>query len=210
MPTRSKSSASRPENPRKNQRQTRARQTRKDILSGATRVLRERGARGLTTNHVAAATGVSIGSLYQYYPNKAALLADLHAEDMGRLWQEILGILRDNTTPARVRFSAMLEASFVAQAQATEHHAALAEVDVDVTETPEFAAIIALAQAELVHFVTEQGPPSSDSASRVEMAVTTVLALLGSLSQTPRDPEDARRLGAETALMLSDYLRLPR
>ena len=43
----------------------------------ATRIFDERGYRATTTNHIAAAAGVSIGSLYQYFPNKDALLAAL-------------------------------------------------------------------------------------------------------------------------------------
>jgi AcrR family transcriptional regulator len=47
------------------------------ILDVATRIFDERGYRATTTNHIAAAAGVSIGSLYQYFPNKDALLAAL-------------------------------------------------------------------------------------------------------------------------------------
>jgi AcrR family transcriptional regulator len=171
--------------------------------------LRERGAAGLTTNHIADATGVSIGSLYQYYPNKAALLADLHAADMMRLWQELLGILQDTAVPPRVRLGAMLEGAFVAQAQAAEHHAALAEAAVDVTQTAEFAAVVGQARKELTLFVTREAAPEAGSEARVELALMTVLSLLGELGRSPRDSEAARRLGAETAKMLSAYLRLP-
>ncbi|MFN0246155.1 MAG: TetR/AcrR family transcriptional regulator [Kofleriaceae bacterium] len=45
------------------------------ILEATARVLIEQGFDGLTTNGVAEAAGVSIGSLYQYFPNKEALVA---------------------------------------------------------------------------------------------------------------------------------------
>ena len=67
----------------------RARQRSKDtvdtILAATARVLVKQGFDGLTTNAVAEAAGVSIGSLYQYFPNKEALVAALierHVEDM--------------------------------------------------------------------------------------------------------------------------------
>ena len=54
------------------------------ILEAAARILERSGPTGLTTNHVAELAGVSIGSLYQYFPNKEALvgaLQDRYAED---------------------------------------------------------------------------------------------------------------------------------
>ena len=54
------------------------------ILGAVEQILETRGAEWLTTNHVAEVAGVSIGSLYQYFPNKLALLGalqDRYAED---------------------------------------------------------------------------------------------------------------------------------
>jgi len=71
--------------PRKRPRQERSRATVDTILAATARVLVKRGYDDLTTNAVAAAAGVSIGSLYQYFPNKNALVAALierHIEDM--------------------------------------------------------------------------------------------------------------------------------
>ena len=68
---------------RKQPRQQRATQTRRDILDAAARVFGEHGYAAGTTNRIAAAADVSIGSLYQYFPNKDAILAaltDAHIE----------------------------------------------------------------------------------------------------------------------------------
>ena len=46
-----------------------------DLLEAAARVLAREGAARFTTNRVAEAAGVSVGSLYQYYPSKEALVA---------------------------------------------------------------------------------------------------------------------------------------
>jgi AcrR family transcriptional regulator len=71
--------------PRKQPRQERAKATVDSILEATARILVKHGFDGLTTNAVAEAAGVSIGSLYQYFPNKEALVTALlerHMEEM--------------------------------------------------------------------------------------------------------------------------------
>ena len=65
--------------PRKRPRQERSKATVDTILEATARVLKKQGFDGLSTNAVAAQAGVSIGSLYQYFPNKEALVAKLDA-----------------------------------------------------------------------------------------------------------------------------------
>lgn len=50
------------------------------ILEGAAQVLEQEGIDGFTTNAIARRAGVSIGTLYQYYPDKAAIAAALSRE----------------------------------------------------------------------------------------------------------------------------------
>lgn len=63
--------------PRKSPRQRRSTATVDTILEAAARILEANGLDALTTNAVAERAGVSIGSLYQYFPGKAAILAEL-------------------------------------------------------------------------------------------------------------------------------------
>jgi AcrR family transcriptional regulator len=70
---------------RKQPRQKRAHATLDFILEGAAQVLERDGTAGYTTNGVAERAGVSIGTLYQYFPNKTALLAALTARSLQRL-----------------------------------------------------------------------------------------------------------------------------
>lgn len=64
---------------RKAPHQARARQTVDFILDAAAYILAERGLDGFTTNHIAERAGVNISSLYQYFPNKLAILEALQA-----------------------------------------------------------------------------------------------------------------------------------
>jgi AcrR family transcriptional regulator len=73
--------------PRKAPVQLRSEQTVGAILAAAARVLTRDGAAGFTTNKVAEKAGVSIGSLYQYFPNKESILSELvrrHLADLER------------------------------------------------------------------------------------------------------------------------------
>jgi len=80
-----------PTNPRKSASQQRSRATVEALLDATARVLRREGYDRASTNRIAATAGVSVGSLYQYFPNKEALVAAL----VERHNREMLQLLRD-------------------------------------------------------------------------------------------------------------------
>ncbi|MBX8513321.1 TetR/AcrR family transcriptional regulator [Pseudomonas cichorii] len=63
--------------PRKVPAQARSRATVDAIIQAATYILIRVGWEGLTTNAIAERAGVNIGSLYQFFPNKEAVIAEL-------------------------------------------------------------------------------------------------------------------------------------
>jgi AcrR family transcriptional regulator len=65
-------------------KQDRARNTVAVLLEAAARVLAERGWVGFNTNVVATRAGVSIGSLYEYFPNKQALVDAVAIEHLAK------------------------------------------------------------------------------------------------------------------------------
>ncbi|MFZ5783747.1 MAG: TetR/AcrR family transcriptional regulator [Pseudomonadota bacterium] len=80
-----------PTNPRKSASQPRSRATVETLLDATARVLTRDGYDRASTNRIAATAGVSVGSLYQYFPNKEALVAALVA----RHNREMLGLVSD-------------------------------------------------------------------------------------------------------------------
>lgn len=69
---------------RKQPRQARSRATVDAIVEAGARILSEQGWAGFTTNKVAEAAGVSVGSLYQYFPDKVSLVGAIrrhHLDD---------------------------------------------------------------------------------------------------------------------------------
>jgi AcrR family transcriptional regulator len=75
--------------PRKAPKQDRSAFMVEAILEAATRVLATQSLEGFNTNRVAEIAGVSIGSLYQYFPNKAALMSALIAREHEKLCADI-------------------------------------------------------------------------------------------------------------------------
>lgn len=68
--------------PRKQPLQSRARQTASAILEATIQVLRTEGDAAATTTRVAEVAGVSVGTLYQYFPNREALLFAVLADHL--------------------------------------------------------------------------------------------------------------------------------
>jgi AcrR family transcriptional regulator len=71
--------------PRKKPRQERSRATVDAILDAAAHILVSHGFAGATTRQVAERAGVSIGSLYQYFPSKEALITALVERQVQRV-----------------------------------------------------------------------------------------------------------------------------
>ena len=75
--------------PRKKPLQSRSRATVQAVLTAAAHILEERGLSGFNTNAVAERAGVSIGSLYQYFPSKDAILLALMEQSMSQFHEEL-------------------------------------------------------------------------------------------------------------------------
>jgi AcrR family transcriptional regulator len=87
--------------PRKMPRQARARATVTRILEGARKVLREQSADMVTTRSIAEASGIRTGSIYQYFPNKEAILFTLYGNRM----EETVQALNALMTPKNLQLS---------------------------------------------------------------------------------------------------------
>lgn len=97
--------------PRRRPSQSRSQETVQALLEATARVLVEDGYDRASTNRIARVAGVSVGSLYQYYPNKEALIAalvDVHAEQMRGTFTQMLEDL--GTADLEVAVRAMIRA----------------------------------------------------------------------------------------------------
>lgn len=113
---------------RKSPQQDRSRVTVDAILTATAHILTQEGYDTASTNRIAERAGVSIGSLYQYFPNKEALvaaLAERHANEMVEIIESKLKDLFE--APLEVMFSEIVKACIAAHAVNPTLHKVLEE-----------------------------------------------------------------------------------
>ena len=100
---------------RRRPKQRRARQTVDAILDAVVRVLKREGFDAITTNRIADVAGVSIGSVYQYFPDKRAIFVALHQRHISEIDRLVETRLVEHASSSldelvRAMFEAMVEA----------------------------------------------------------------------------------------------------
>jgi AcrR family transcriptional regulator len=120
--------------------QRRAQQTVEAILGAVVRILKRESAQAVTTNHIAEVAGVSIGSVYQYFPDKRAIFRVLHQrhiEEIDRLIESTLVENAGSSLENLIR--ALIEAMVDAHSADPELYQALfSEVPHMADETKDF------------------------------------------------------------------------
>lgn len=124
--SRSAARAPRLPQPRKAPRQARSQAMVEAILEATARVLAERGYAGTNTNVVAERAGVSVGSVYQYFPNKDALVTALHERHGAQMYAAIAAVLAaERPEGLHGHVQAMVRALLAAHRVAPELHRVL-------------------------------------------------------------------------------------
>ena len=93
---------------RRQPQQLRARQTVDAILEAVIRILKREGSGAVTTNRIAEVAGVSIGSVYQYFPDKRAIFAALHQRHIEQIDRAIETALIQNASVTLERLTRAL------------------------------------------------------------------------------------------------------
>ena len=94
---------------RKKPKQMRSKLMFDRILEASTRVLEEVSFKKFTTNRVAEAAGISIGSLYQYFPNKQSILIELERIAIDKITANIENLLFDENHTSQDRLFKVIE-----------------------------------------------------------------------------------------------------
>lgn len=128
--------------PRKSASQERSRLTIDALVEATARILMKEGYDKASTNKIAAVAGVSIGSLYQYFPSKEALVAaviDRHSQELTQVVRDAL--IKVATQPIEVATHELVSLGIEAHRVNPELHRVLAEQIPRVGRLQSIAAI---------------------------------------------------------------------
>lgn len=194
--------------PRKRPLQARSSQLVADILQAAIRVLSYDGAARFTTIRVAEAAGVSVGSLYQYFPNKQAILFRLQVDE----WQRTGAVLEQllaapDQSPAE-RLQAVTRAFFRSECEEAPLRQALDAAAPNFANAPETLAQRTRSKRLLAKFVREAAPRANPAQRRFagELLGITLMSVGKQLSEASRTAAEVERFADATALMLMHHL----
>lgn len=180
------------------------------ILQAAIQVLIKEGAPRFTTARVAEKAGVSVGSVYQYFPNKASILFRLQADEWQQTTQLLCDILEDTKTAPLDRLRTLVHAFIKTEFEEAQLRMALDDA------APLYRDALEAQQADnswdrvIGHFMAEV-LPTADNAVRSlagELIMTTMSTVGEHLSHNERSEEDIRRYGDAMADMFIAYINL--
>ena len=184
--------------PRKAPRQARSEQTNAVILEAATRVLERDGAAAFNTNRVAERAGSSVGSLYQYYPNKAALLFALQEKEIRTTTAMLESILDNDALPPRRRVTEAVRGFFETEAAEARLRHSLQAAEVWLRDSPQLSAARSRIFEVVLRFLQKTaGSTTRDLPFEAAVIVTVVSSVAESLTSNSPDP-DLRRRWADT------------
>ncbi len=197
-------------------RQARARATVTAILGGAARVLSQRGHAGASTNHIAHAAGVSIGSVYEYFPDKAAIFTALHHDHLDETEAALREALDEleaerakGTPPLDAMIRRLVEATVEIHARTPDlHHRLASEVPAHASVRDRVAAFELELGARVVALLAEHPEVRApDLIVAVTVSLQAVEALVHRWVAIQRQPDAAALASSELVRLVGAYLR---
>ncbi|MGJ7042401.1 AcrR family transcriptional regulator [Shinella sp. BE166] len=192
---------------RKEPKQSRSNELVSAILTAAVQVLVEEGAQRFTTARVAEKAGVSIGSLYQYFPNKASILFRLQSDE----WRGSTEMLREILTgiaPPKDRLRRLVRAFVRFECDEAPVRQALADAAPLYRDAPEAREMRAEGDRIFDSFIRDLLPGLPDGPRDIagDLIVTTLTAVGKEFSETPRTDEEIDAYASAMADMLCAYV----
>ncbi len=198
--------------PRRTPVQGRSRETVDAVLDAAAQVFERYGYAAGTTNRIAERAGVSVGSLYQYFPNKDAILVALTERHLERgtlrLAPLALAFAQEDPPPVHEGLERLVETMVALHADAPRLHRVLFE------ESPRPAALQARLEAANDQAVVTiaawlDARPEvvvADPALAAELVVQVVEGVTHRLVIHPQGGREPEEYASETVALLTRYL----
>src|SRR5690606_32470788 len=162
---------------------------------------------------VAEAAGVSVGSLYQYFPNKEAVLFAVHSRRIETAWSEVQVILDSRDASARERIRRVAMFFFLAESDDVKVLGEAAhQIEHYLGDDVQHRELYWQVERGFRRFVREAMPPGA-SRSHIEFSsqlIMTVIDGVGRNIATQQLPESTLvKWASVVADMLADFTGLP-
>ena len=195
--------------PRKRPTQARAAATVDAIFEAAVQVLLADGPHGMTTTHVAQRAGVSVGTMYQYFPHKQALIYALNERYLDRLADRVEAVCRaSHGAPVEQMVEAIVKTYWKVKTERPEVTRALyrsvAELDT-VVLIRQFAARMDAASAAMLS--TAPGMHFSHSRTVILTLLTTIFGAIRGVFERELSEEQGERVLSQLVVMCVAYLK---
>jgi AcrR family transcriptional regulator len=193
---------------RKQPKQARSTELVAAILEAAIQVLAQEGAQRFTTARVAERAGVSVGSVYQYFPNKAAILFRLQTDEWQQTGDLLRQILEDTAQPPLARVRTLVHSFIRSECEEAEMRTALSDAAPLYRNAPEARDVRESTNQTMSKFM-EEVLPNTSLATRLLAGdlITTTLGTVGKyLSSTSRTQAELDTYGDALADMFCAYL----
>ncbi len=194
---------------RRKPKQARSTELVSAILEAAIQVLAKEGVRRFTTTRVAERAGVSIGSVYQYFPNKASILFRLQSDEWRETGAMLWDILGDASQPPLERLRRMVHAFIQSECDEAAVRRALDDAAPLYRDAPEAKAARAEGDQNIALFMRELLPAVDEAARSVatDLIVTTLSTVGKQFSETPRTAEEIETYAEAMNAMFRAYLK---
>ncbi|UVH50806.1 TetR family transcriptional regulator [Pseudomonas sp. CBSPBW29] len=193
---------------RKEPKQARSTELVSAILEAAIQVLVKEGASRFTTARVAEKAGVSVGSVYQYFPNKAAILFRLQTDEWQQTSQMLSRILEDVSQPPLERLRALVHAFIRSECEEAQMRVALSDAAPLYRDAPEAHEVRAGGQQVFQTFMLELLPqvPEATRDLACDLIVTTFSSVGKEFSGSPRTEAQITAYADAMADMFGAYV----
>jgi len=195
--------------PRKQPQQARSAELVAITLQAAVQVLAKEGAQRFTMARVAEKAGVSVGSLYQYFPNKAAILFRLQSDEWRQTSELLRGILEDDRKPPFERLRRLVHAFIQSECDEAEMRVALNDAAPLYRDAPEAQEVRESGERTVQRFMQEVLPKASEATRALagELIKTTLSTVGKQFSETARSPAEIEAYAGAMADMFGAYLK---
>ncbi|MBZ9844483.1 TetR family transcriptional regulator [Mesorhizobium sp. CA5] len=194
---------------RKQPKQARATELVAAILEAAAQVLAAEGAQRFTTTRVAERAGVSVGSLYQYFPNKAALLFRLQSDEWRQTTELLCSILENTGLSPLERTRTLVHAFIRSECEEAAMRGALNDAAPLYRDAPEAEEARAAASRTVETFMRETLPDAPDRGRALagDLIIKTLSAVGADFSEKERTADEIEAYSDALADMFCAYLR---